>query len=77
MFTDGQKIWIDFEHGKEQSPAMLKRKFLIKYGIKGRKATLYQAHLFTRVVVQFQKKGISKGKIAGRPSSETTPAAKV
>ena len=83
IFTNEHTIWIVFVHGKEKSPASLRIKFLIKYGIKGRKATLHQAYLFTRVVKnaqspeQLKKKGISKGKIPGSPSSEKTQEAKV
>ena len=60
MLTDEQKNWIVFEQEKEQYPAPLRRKFLIKYSIKGRKVTLYQTHLFNRVVEEFKKKRIEK-----------------
>ena len=60
MLTAEQKNWIVFEQEKEQYPASVRRKFLIKYSIKGRKVTLYQTHLFNRVVEEFKKKRIEK-----------------
>ena len=77
MFTDKQKTWIVFQYGSDQSPASLRRKFLLEYGIKGRRAQCYQSHLFTRVVENFKEKGIGKGKKSGRPISKRTPEAKL
>ena len=64
-------------YGENQSPASLRREFLVKFSIKGRRAKNYHSHHFIRVIEQFKKQGIMKGSIPGRPMSKRTPESKV
>ena len=75
MFSSEQKTWIVLEYGKTPCPTALKRKFILHSNIKGREKTKYQPNLFTRVVENFKKNGISNEKSKGPKISKATPEA--
>ncbi len=75
MFSEDQKKFIVLEYGSKGSPAAVRRKFLLKYGITARKATHYQMHHFTRVLEAFKRNGIANTLRTGRPKLHPTAQA--
>lgn len=76
MFTEDQRKWIVTEFAATRSPTAVRRKFIIKYGIVGRKKVRYAPNLFTEIFNHFQEHGsVKRVKGAGRPSK--LPTAKV
>ena len=67
---------IILESGKTGSPEALRRRFLKKIQIKGRKFRNYKSYPFQRVIDQYKKNEGKPPRIPGRPVVARTPEAK-
>ena len=56
-FTEDQRIWIIEAYAASKSPTTVRRDFLIKYGISGRKKNEYTRTDFARVFLHFKENG--------------------
>ena len=56
-FTEDQRIWIVEAYAASKSPASVRRAFLLKYGIRGRKKNDYRRADFTHIFSHFRETG--------------------
>ena len=73
-FTEDQQIWIIEAYAGSKSPTTVRRDFLIKYGINGRKKNEYTRKDFARVFFAFQREWIGAEKARFREEDSKSPS---
>ena len=74
-FTEDQRIWIVEAYAASKSPASVRRAFLLKYGIRGRKKNDYRRADFTHIFSHFRETGAVQRK-QGSGKKAQNPEAK-